>query len=67
MVSASMPGIISQTPIFYEGDKLVLELPKKYQALEGERLDGRFAALAKELGFKPEVRLCEAIPETAGA
>jgi exopolyphosphatase/guanosine-5'-triphosphate,3'-diphosphate pyrophosphatase len=67
MISASMPGTISQTPIFYEGDKLVLELPKKYQALEGERLDGRFAALAKELGFKPEVRLSEAIPETAGA
>ena len=67
MVSASMPGIIDKTPVSYEGDRLVLQLPKQYQALEGERLDARFAVLAKELGFKPEIRLCEAISEAVTA
>ena len=67
MISASMPGIIGKTPISYEGDRVVLQLPKKYCALEGERLDRRFAALAKELGFKPEIRLGKTVHEAADA
>ncbi len=57
MVSAAMPGVINKTPVFYEDDKLVWHLPKKYVALEGERLEERFAVLAGELGRKPEIRL----------
>jgi exopolyphosphatase/guanosine-5'-triphosphate,3'-diphosphate pyrophosphatase len=57
MVSAAMPGVIGKTPVFYEGDKLVLHLPKKIAALEGERLDERFSVLAGELDRKPEIRV----------
>lgn len=67
MISASMPGVISQTPIFYEGKKLVLQLPEKFRSLEGERLDRRFEVLANELGFEPEIRLGEDMRATADA
>jgi len=59
MISAAMPGVISQAPIVYEDDKLVLRLPKKFAALEGERLDARFSVLAGELDRKYEIRICE--------
>jgi len=65
MVSASMPGIIGKTPVSYDGDRLVLQMPKKYQALEGERLDVRFAVLAKELDFTPEIRLAKTVRAAA--
>lgn len=67
MISASMPGVINQTPIFYEGKNLVLQLPEKLSSLEGERLDSRFEVLANELGFKPEIRLGEDMPVAADA
>lgn len=67
MVSAAMPGIISRTPVSYEGDTLVLHLPRQLEALAGERLDRRFSVLAAELEKTPEIRIGEGVPETVDA
>ncbi|MCK5495250.1 MAG: hypothetical protein KAI80_02470, partial [Hyphomicrobiaceae bacterium] len=67
IISAAMPGVIAQAPVLYEGDKLVLRLPKKFAALEGERLDERFAVLAGELDRKYEIRIGEDINEPVTA
>ena len=57
MLSAAMPGVVGQTPVSYEDDKLVLTLPQRLRILDGERLRRRFATLARELDREPEVRL----------
>lgn len=57
MISAALPGVIGKTPILYDENKLVLRLPKKISALEGERLDERFSVLARELDRKAEIRI----------
>jgi exopolyphosphatase/guanosine-5'-triphosphate,3'-diphosphate pyrophosphatase len=57
MLSIGMPGTIDETPVSYEGDRLVLKLPPAHQHLDGERLQRRFAALAELLGCRPEIRL----------
>ena len=67
MISAAMPGIIGMTPVFHEGDRLVLSLPKKVADLEGERLDARLADLAGELGKKPEIRIVKEAKEPVSA
>jgi exopolyphosphatase/guanosine-5'-triphosphate,3'-diphosphate pyrophosphatase len=46
MLSIGRPGIIDEVPLSYERNKLVLNLPKAYAALDGERLRRRFATLA---------------------
>ena len=56
VLSASMAGVIPDTPVMREGDRLVLHLPGSLAVLDGERLDRRFAALAKELELTPEIR-----------
>jgi exopolyphosphatase/guanosine-5'-triphosphate,3'-diphosphate pyrophosphatase len=56
MLSIGRPGIIDETPVSYEGDKLVLSIPKAYAALEGERLTRRFDALAGLLERRGEIR-----------
>ena len=57
MLSIGMPGVIDETPLSYEGGKLVLSIPKAYASLDGERLRRRFQTLAALLDFPPEVRL----------
>ena len=57
MISAAMHGIIGDTPVSYDDGALVLQLPKRYRALEGERLDRRFNLLARELEKKSEIRI----------
>jgi exopolyphosphatase/guanosine-5'-triphosphate,3'-diphosphate pyrophosphatase len=57
MLSIGMPGTIDETPVSYEGDRLVLRLPPAHQHLDGERLQRRFAALAQLLDRRPEIRL----------
>jgi len=57
MLSIGMPGIIDETRLFYEGQKLVLSIPKAYTTLDGERLRRRFGALAELLAREPEIRL----------
>ena len=57
MLSIGRPGIIDETTLSHERDRLVLTLPKSYAALDGERLRRRFAVLASLLERVPEVRL----------
>ena len=57
MLSIGMPGTIDETPVSYDGDRLVLTLPPAHRLLDGERLQRRFAALAGLLGCRPEIRL----------
>ena len=57
MLSIGRPGIIDETPLAYERNKLVLTVPKAYAALDGERLRRRFAALAELLEREPEIRV----------
>lgn len=59
MLSIGRPGIIDETPLFYEGGKLVLSLPRAYAALDGERLQRRFAALANLLECQADVRVAQ--------
>jgi len=57
MLSIGMPGVIDETRLFYEGQKLVLAIPEAYSALDGERLRRRFAVLAGLVAREPEIRL----------
>ena len=57
MLSIGRPGIIDETPLSYERNKLVLTIPKAYAALDGERLRRRFSALAGLLEREPEIRV----------
>jgi exopolyphosphatase/guanosine-5'-triphosphate,3'-diphosphate pyrophosphatase len=57
MLSIGMPGVIDETRLFYEGNKLVLAVPKAYAALDGERLRRRFQMLAELLAREPEIRI----------
>ena len=57
MVSAAMPGVLTNTPITYEGNRLVWTLPEPYSNLEGERVERRFQELAKLLDRDGEIRV----------
>jgi exopolyphosphatase/guanosine-5'-triphosphate,3'-diphosphate pyrophosphatase len=57
MLSIGRPGIIDETPLFYENGKLVLTIPPAYAALDGERLRRRFESLAELLEKSPEIRI----------
>jgi exopolyphosphatase/guanosine-5'-triphosphate,3'-diphosphate pyrophosphatase len=59
MVSIGRAGIIDETPVVYEGERLVLKIPKSHQALEGERLQRRFEVLAHLLERDPEIRVAK--------
>ena len=56
MLSIGMPGTIDETPVHYDGDRLVLTLPPAHRLLDGERLQRRFAGLAQLLDCRPEIR-----------
>lgn len=56
MLSIGMSGVIPKTRLSYDGDKLVLTLPKSMAPMAGERLDRRFGLLAGLLDRRPEVR-----------
>jgi exopolyphosphatase/guanosine-5'-triphosphate,3'-diphosphate pyrophosphatase len=56
MISIGMPGIIDETRLAYEGNKLVLMLPRQHADLDCERLRRRFESLAAVLGCVGEVR-----------
>jgi exopolyphosphatase / guanosine-5'-triphosphate,3'-diphosphate pyrophosphatase len=57
MVSASKPGVLTNTPLAYEGNRLVWTLPEPYSNLEGERVDRRFKTLANLLDREGEIRV----------
>lgn len=56
-LSISMPGIINQTTIGYNKGNLVLQLPAKLEALDGEEVRHRFKVLAALLNSEPEIRI----------
>jgi exopolyphosphatase / guanosine-5'-triphosphate,3'-diphosphate pyrophosphatase len=56
-LSAGMAGILPQTQLALESGKLVLHLPKRLQALDGETLKRRLRWVARELGIPSEVRI----------
>lgn len=57
MLSIGRPGVIDECPLSYEGDALVLALPKAYAALDGERLRRRLDSLAVLLQRTAKIRL----------
>jgi exopolyphosphatase/guanosine-5'-triphosphate,3'-diphosphate pyrophosphatase len=57
MVSAAMPGVLPNTPLSYEGNRLVWNLPEPYSSLDGERVDRRFKDLASLLDREAEIRV----------
>jgi exopolyphosphatase/guanosine-5'-triphosphate,3'-diphosphate pyrophosphatase len=56
MISAAMPGVLSSTPLAYEGNRLIWTLPEPYASLEGERVERRFKYLANLLEREGEIR-----------
>jgi exopolyphosphatase / guanosine-5'-triphosphate,3'-diphosphate pyrophosphatase len=57
MLSIGRAGVIDETRLSFEKDKLVLELPRAHAALDGERFRRRFETLAAMLDRKPDVRI----------
>jgi exopolyphosphatase/guanosine-5'-triphosphate,3'-diphosphate pyrophosphatase len=57
MVSAAMPGVLTNTPLGYEGNRLIWTLPDPYSNLEGERVERRFKELANLLDREGEIRV----------
>ncbi len=55
MFSAGMPGIIDDIPLKIDDGSIILSIPKKFAALDGERLRRRFSSLATLLALKPNV------------
>lgn len=56
-LSAGMEGVLPQTMLRYEDERLVLRLSPQLQALDGEPLRRRLRIVARELGFIPEVQV----------
>lgn len=46
MLSVGRPGVVDETSLTYDGNKLILTLPPGYAGLDGERLRRRFGNLA---------------------
>lgn len=55
MVSASMPGVLPQAPLSVLRGKLVLRLPDRLAALNGDRVGNRMRTLARLIGREPVV------------
>jgi exopolyphosphatase/guanosine-5'-triphosphate,3'-diphosphate pyrophosphatase len=57
MLSIGMAGVIDETPLSYDGGKLVLTIPKAYDGMDGERLRRRFHTLADLVEREAEIRI----------
>ncbi|MGV1013384.1 MAG: exopolyphosphatase [Methyloceanibacter sp.] len=66
MLSGSMPGVLPNTPLSYEGNRLVWTLPEPYSNLEGERVERRFKELTGLLDREGEIRVGSAFQLAAG-
>src|SRR5215469_8298987 len=53
VVSAAMPGVLSETPLAIERHRLALRLPDEFAALAGERVGNRLRSLARLIGREP--------------
>jgi exopolyphosphatase / guanosine-5'-triphosphate,3'-diphosphate pyrophosphatase len=58
-LSAGQKGVLPQTSFALEDDKLVLNLPPKLEALDGEQIKRRLRSVARELGLSPDVRISD--------
>lgn len=56
-LSAGMAGVLPQTELAYEGQKLILRISPQLQALDGDPLRRRLRIVARELGFIPDVQV----------
>ncbi|MGL4395060.1 MAG: exopolyphosphatase [Hyphomicrobium sp.] len=57
MLSIGMAGVIDETPLSLENGKLVLDIPRAYAGLDGERLRRRFETLAEQVGRQAVIRV----------
>lgn len=57
LVTASTAGVLDETPIYRDGDTLVLSLPRSREALAGKRVASRLKHLAKVLSLSHEIRI----------
>lgn len=55
LVSASMPGVLPNTPMQVRRRKLTLTLRGKYRTLAGDRVYGRLKQLARLIGREPVI------------
>ncbi len=55
LVSGAMPGVLPNTPLAVERNKLKLKLRDAYASLAGDRLSGRVKQLARLIGKEPLV------------
>lgn len=55
MISASMPGVLPNTPMKVERGKLVLKMKGRYAALAGDRVGTRLRQLARLIGREPMI------------
>jgi len=65
MVSAAMPGVLTNAPLTYEGNRLVWTLPEPYSDLEGERVERRLKVLAGLLDREAEIRVSSSFQRAA--
>jgi exopolyphosphatase/guanosine-5'-triphosphate,3'-diphosphate pyrophosphatase len=49
--------VLTNTPVAYEGNRLVWTVPEPYANLEGERVERRFRELANLLDREGEIRV----------
>ena len=56
-LSINIPGVMNQTTLGYNKGNLVLQLPAKLEALDGEELRRRFKVLALLLNCESEIRI----------
>lgn len=59
MLSIGMAGVIDETKLTYDGDKLVLTIPQSYAGLDGERLRRRFENLAGLVGKTGTIKVAQ--------
>ncbi len=65
-LSAAMPGVLPNTPLSYEANRLIWTIPEPYSNLEGERVDRRFKELTGLLDREGEIRVGPAFQLAAG-
>ena len=65
MVSAAMPGVLTNAPISYEGNRLIWTLPEPYSNLEGERVERRLKVLAGQLDREGEIQVASSFQRAA--
>jgi exopolyphosphatase/guanosine-5'-triphosphate,3'-diphosphate pyrophosphatase len=56
-VSVGMEGVLPQAPLLARGNQVVLQLPRRLEALANERLTGRVRALGKLLNMEPNIQI----------